>query len=398
MTEPLLTAEIAQAPVVKALDMIITQAVKDRASDIHIEPVEEALKVRYRIDGILHDAATLPKGAHSALLSRVKVLAGMDIAERRRPQDGHFTMEVQGGEVDFRVATIETAHGEMAVLRVLNRSASLMSLSELGFQPGALEAYNKLLTSPYGMVLVAGPTGSGKTTTLYASVAQLDAISNNIMTIEDPIEYRFPNINQIQVNEAAGITFAVGLRGIMRLDPDIILVGEIRDHETARVAVQAALTGHLVLTSIHANDAASAIVRLSDLGVERFLVTSAVIGSVSQRLVRKICPYCKSLAPVPPDEAAAYQQEMQEARTDFYKGRGCNMCSRTGYMGRIGVFEVLVMNDPIRALVTRGANAEEIRAEAIKSGMMTMRRDAMLKVKDGITTPREVLRNVFTIA
>jgi len=247
------------------------------------------------------------------------------------------------------------------------------------------------------MVLVSGPTGSGKTTSLYASLLRLDAAVQNIMTIEDPIEYHFGGINQTQVNEQAGLTFASGLRGIMRLDPDIILVGEIRDRETAVVATQSALTGHLVLTSIHANDAAAAITRLIDLGVEPFLVTSAVIGSVAQRLVRKLCSYCKMPAAVTPAEVSAYQMEMNELVTQFYAGRGCNMCSRSGYSGRVGVFEVMIMNDNIRAMINRNAPASEIRAEAIRSGMLTMRRDGMLKAKDGVTTPREVIRNVFTL-
>ncbi len=377
--------------------MIIAQAVKDRASDIHIEPTDKAVRVRFRIDGILHDVTQLPKGVHTAIVSRLKILGGMDIAERRRPQDGHFTLTVNGSEIDFRVASMDSAYGELVVIRVLNRSATLMSLTDLGFHPEVLRDYQKLLNSPYGMVLVSGPTGSGKTTTLYASIAQLDAVSHNIMSIEDPIEYRFQNINQTQVNPQAGITFASGLRGIMRLDPDIILVGEIRDQETARVAVQAALTGHLVLSSIHANDSAAAVIRLTDLGVERFLVSSAVIGSVAQRLVRRICKYCKTLAPGAPHEVAAYEQEMGEHKTEFYVGRGCNMCSQTGYSGRVAVNEVMVLSPAIQALISKDAPSDEIRKAAIRAGMMTMRRAGMLKVKDGITTVSEVLRNVFTM-
>ena len=280
--------------------MVINQAVTDRASDIHIEPGEDGVRIRYRIDGVLHDAALLPKGVQSALTSRVKVMAKMDIAERRKPQDGQFALKVGSEDVDFRVATIETSHGEKVVMRILNKSTSVFSLTELGFQPNTRDTYTQLLDSPYGMVLVSGPTGSGKTTTLYASLLRLDATSQNIMTIEDPIEYHFNGINQTQVNEQAGMTFATGLRGLLRLDPDIMLVGEIRDNETASVASQAALTGHLVLTTIHANDSASAITRLVDLGVEPFLVTSAVIGSVAQRLVRRLCSYCKTPSAVTP--------------------------------------------------------------------------------------------------
>ena len=396
--EPTLEAEaVAQAPVVRAVDMVITQAVRDRASDIHIIPVKDGVKVHYRIDGTLHESVTLPRGVHNALISRIKVLSSMNIAERRRPQDGQFSMKVGDKEVDFRVATAETSHGEMMVLRVLDKSASFLKLPELGFQPGPAQVYQNLLHSPFGMVMASGPTGSGKTTTLYASLNQIIGLGRNIMTIEDPIEYHFEVVNQIQVNRQAGITFASGLRAIMRLDPDIILVGEIRDAETAGTAVQAALTGHLVLTSIHANDAASALVRLIDLDVERFLVTSATIGAVAQRLVRRVCPYCREMAPVSPAEALAYQQEMQEVRHDFYVGRGCNFCSNTGFLGRVGVMEVLPVSDQIRSLLGRGATAHEIKEQAIKEGMVTLRRDGMLKARDGVTTPGEVLRNVFTI-
>lgn len=388
---------ITKAPIVRAVDMLVAQAVKDRASDIHIVPREDALKVFYRIDGILHEAVSLPAGIHSALTSRIKVLANMNIAERRRPQDGQFSTTVNENEIDLRVATAETSYGEMLVMRVLDKSVTLMELSQLGFQPVALQSIDNLLQSPFGMVLVSGPTGSGKTTTLYAALNRLIGTHRNVMTIEDPIEYNFEQINQIQVNRQADITFAVGLRAIMRLDPDIILIGEIRDAETADAAVQAALTGHLVLTSIHANDAAGAVVRLIDMGIEPFLVTSGVIGSVAQRLLRRVCPYCQSIVTVPANEAMAYQKEMDEVRTDFYAGRGCNFCSQTGFQGRVGAFEVLTLTDPVRTLVNKGAHAGEIKEQGIKDGMISMRRDGMLKAKDGITTPSEVIRNVFTI-
>ncbi len=388
---------VAQAPAVKAVDTLVAQAVQDRASDIHIIPAQDALKVLYRIDGILHEVVSLPLGVQQSLISRVKVLAGMDIAERRRPQDGQFGIVVENKEINFRVATSETYHGEMMVLRVLDKSVSLLKPSELGFQPSALASFDRLLQSPFGMIMVSGPTGSGKTTTLYSALSQLTGKGRNLMTIEDPIEYQFEGVNQIQVNRQAGITFAVGLRAIMRLDPDIILVGEIRDRETAEVAIQAALTGHLVLTTIHANDAAAAVVRLIDMGIEPFLVTSAVIGSVAQRLVRRVCSYCRTLAPVAPDEALAYQREMKEARTDFYSGRGCNFCSYAGFRGRVGVYEVLPIAGGIRQLVAKQATVAEIRETGIKDGMMTMRQDGMLKAKDGTTTPNEVIRGVFTI-
>lgn len=389
--------EVAQAPPVKAVDTIIAQAVRDRASDIHLVPSKDALKVLYRIDGVLHEAASLPLGVHQAMTSRIKVVSGMDIAERRRPQDGQFIETVEGQDINFRVATVETYYGEMMVVRVLNKQASIVQFPELGFQPSSLEAFQRLIQSPFGMIMVSGPTGSGKTTTLYAALQQLIGTGRNIMTIEDPIEYQFEGVNQIQVNRQAGITFPVGLRAVMRLDPDIILVGEIRDQETAEIAVQAALTGHLVLTTIHANDSAGAIVRLIDMGIEPFLVTSAVAGSVAQRLVRRTDSYCRTMVTVPGTEALAYQREMEQVRTDFYGGRGCNFCSYTGWRGRVGVYEVLPLTEQIRTLVTKRATASEIRQQAIKDGMVTMARDGMLKAQDGVTTPGEIVRSVFTL-
>ncbi len=394
---PLLeAAEVAQAPVVQAVDTILSEAVKERASDIHIVPRKDEVEILYRIDGVLHPAVSLPKEIHEPLLSRIKVLANMDIAERRRPQDGQLSLSIDGRDIDFRVATVESQQGEMMVLRVLDKSVSLLGLDELGFQPSALERYQELLRLPFGMILVSGPTGSGKTTTLYASLGQLVGTGRNIMTIEDPVEYHFEGVNQIQVNRQAGVTFPVGLRAIMRLDPDIILVGEIRDAETANTAIQAALTGHLVLTTIHANNAAAAIVRLIDMGVEPYLVSSAVAGSVAQRLVRRICPHCR----VPQRsaaEAAIYRRETGESHQEFFVGRGCNFCSYTGFLGRIGVFEVLIVSDRIRALINEKATAAEINEQAVKEGMITMRQDGMLKAKEGLTTPSEVMRSVFTI-
>jgi general secretion pathway protein E len=330
-------------------------------------------------------------------MTRIKVLANLNIAERRRPQDGQFGTKVGDKWVDFRVATVESGHGEMAVLRVLDKSMLLIRLPDLGMSPTTLQPFERLLSAPFGMILVSGPTGSGKTTTLYAALQQLDSNQRNIMTIEDPIEYGFKGINQIQVNRQANITFAVGLRAIMRLDPDVILVGEIRDTETATTAVQAAITGHLVLSSIHANDSVSALIRLIDMGVEPFLVTSAVIGSLSQRLVRRVCPYCGQLADVPSPESAAYEAEIGESKEKFMSGRGCNFCSRSGFLGRVGAYEMTTISDDLRKMVVKGAPASELKEEAIKSGMLPMRTDGMQKVKDGVTTPGEVLRNVFTI-
>jgi general secretion pathway protein E len=392
-----LDVDTAQSPIIQAVDMMLAQAVRDRASDIHIEPQEDCVLIRNRIDGVLHEAVRLPLGVHSAVMTRIKVMANLNIAERRRPQDGQFGADINNKRIDFRVATVEGSHGEMGVLRVLDKSLLLMRLADLGMNPSVLQPFEHVLAAPFGMILVSGPTGSGKTTTLYAALQQLDTKQRNIMTIEDPIEYTFKSINQIQVNRLANITFPVGLRAIMRLDPDIILVGEIRDKETATTAVQAAITGHLVLSSIHANDAVSALIRLIDMGVEPFLVTSAVIGSLSQRLVRRVCPYCGQIAEVPPQDAAAYETELGEKKNKFTVGRGCNFCSRSGFLGRIGVFELATVNDAIRKMVVSGVPASELKEEAIRDGMIPMRTDGMQKVSDGMTTPAEIVRNVFTI-
>lgn len=388
---------IAQAPVVRAIDLLIKQAVRDRASDVHIEPQEDKLRIRYRIDGILHDIMFLPLSVHPPLLSRVKIMSGLNIAERRRPQDGQITFDMGDREIDLRVATSNTVYGEMVVLRILDKSFAFLPLSEIGFRPETLEKYLLMVKSPFGMILISGPTGSGKTTTQYATVNQLDAIGRNIITIEDPVEYRFANINQMQVNPAAGVTFATGLRACMRLDPNVILVGEIRDAETAQIGIQAALTGHLVLSSVHANDTASVIGRMIDLGIEPFLLASAVIGVVSQRMVRRVCPYCSRPTPVSQDEQLAYEQAMNEKRSEFLIGVGCNFCSNTGYLGRTGVFEVMLMSEAIRRLTLSGAGADDIRAEAVKEGTMSLWHEGMLKVKEDITTPYEVIRNVFSI-
>lgn len=388
---------IAQAPVVRALDLIIAQAVRDGASDIHIEPQDDRLRVRYRIDGILHDAMSLPLGVHAPLLSRIKVLANLNIAERRRSQDGQFSVSTGGKEVDIRAATSNTVRGEMAVLRILDKAMSVLSLSDMGFLPECQKAYEHVLRSPYGMVLMSGPTGSGKTTTLYASINQLDRDEHKIITIEDPVEYRFNDISQMQVNPRANITFATGLRASMRLDPDVILVGEIRDEETADTAIQAALTGHLVLSSVHASDSVSSIYRLMDLGVEPFLITSALVAVVAQRLVRRVCSHCKAMTKVPDEERVAYNVEMGETREEFFYGKGCNSCAQTGYRGRMGVYEILILSEAVRRAVLRGASADEMRALAIEEGMVLMRRDGMMKAGLGMTTPYEVLRNVFVL-
>jgi len=385
------------APVASALRLIIDEAAKARASDIHIEPEEDKLRIRYRVDGTLQDVMSLPLRIHLPLTSRVKIMADMNIADHLRPQDGQFSIEAKGRPIDIRVATSPTVHGETTVLRLLDKSLGIIDLPHLGFSPEALAKYENMLKVPFGMILNSGPTGAGKTTTLYASVNKLDKISRNIITIEDPVEYRFANMNQIQVNPRAGLTFATGLRSILRLDPDIILVGEIRDAETATIAIQAALTGHLVLSSIHANDAIGVVFRLLDLGIEPFLVSSAVIGVVAQRMVRRICPDCCDYKEAPLMEQLAYANETGEKRTEFLYGAGCELCSYTGYRGRTGIFEVLPLSDNIRMQILKGASTMEIRQKAIEEGMIPLIKDGMLKVKTGITTPAEVLRNTYFI-
>jgi len=388
---------IAHAPIVRAIDLLIKQGVRDRASDIHIEPQEDKLRIRYRIDGILTDVMALPLNVHEPLLSRVKIMAGLNIAERRRPQDGQITFGMEDREVDIRVATSNTVNGEMTVLRILDKTFAFLPLPEIGFLPDVLGQYLKMVKTPFGMILISGPTGSGKTTTQYATVNQLDAIGRNILTIEDPVEYHFTDINQMQVNPPAGVTFATGLRACMRLDPDVILVGEIRDVETAQIAIQAALTGHLVLSSVHANDSVATIARIIDLGVEPFLICTAVVGIVAQRMVRRVCPYCSRPTEVTEDERVLYEEEMNEKRSEFILGAGCTFCANTGYLGRTGIFEVMVMTETIKKLTLSSASSGEIREQAYEDGMVSLWHDGMLKVQAGITTISEVMRNVFSI-
>ena len=387
----------AEDPVVRSVDMMLEQAVRDRASDIHIEPTRNSVVVRFRVDGMLKQMLTLPRGTHGALLSRLKVLAEMNIAETRRHQDGQFAVMFDKDEVFFRVATNDTTWGEMAVLRVLGRAEAILDLPGLGFPSDSLTVFRKMIQAPFGMLLVAGPTGSGKTTTLYGAVDELNRDQLNIMTIEDPVEYDFPGVNQIQVNRAAEITYGSGLRAIMRLDPDIILVGEIRDLETAETATKAALTGHLVLSSIHANDAPSALFRLANLGVERYMIGSSVIGIVAQRLVRKVCEHCREEIEPTVQEKLAYREAMDEEIRSYQGGVGCNFCSHTGFRGRTGVFEMLVINEATQQLFLDGASSFDLKAEAERQGMNPLRQDGMMKVKQGVTTPGEVIRNVFSL-
>ncbi len=387
----------ASSPAVEIVNLLITQGLRDRASDIHIEPQKDFLRIRLRIDGVLQDVAHLPNSTGAALASRVKIMAGMNIVERRRAQDGQISLNIDGRQLDVRVATIETIWGEKLVLRLLDRSRSLINLPQLGFSKRASAEYHRILHSPYGMLIVSGPTGSGKTTTLYASINELDKQARNIMTIEDPVEYMFDSINQSQINKLADISFAHGLRAILRQDPDIILVGEIRDRETAEIAVQSALTGHLVLSSLHATDAVGALLRFIDMGIEGFLVASSVNAIVAQRLVRKICEACRE-----PYEPAAEELDFADslglpAPKAVYRGQGCSRCNMTGYFDRIGVFEVLAMNDHLKRLVIARASHREILEAAVAGGMVPLRVDAWDRVTSGVTTVSEVLRSVYII-
>jgi len=387
----------ARAPAIQTLDLLIGQAVRDRASDIHIEPQEDRLRIRYRIDGVLHDMPSLPPEAHMSLVSRIKILAEMNVAEQRRPQDGRFSMQIGDKAVDIRVATMNTAYGERATLRILDKSLPLLTLPQLGMSAEALKSYQVMLNSPFGMILVSGPTGSGKTTTLYASINQFDRKERNIVTVEDPIEYHFKDISQTQVNAKAGITFPVGLRAIMRHDPNVILIGEIRDKDTASTAMQAALTGHLVLSSVHANDAIGVPFRLMDLGVEPYLIASTLTGIVAQRMVRRICAHCRVPSQPSPAEVMAYENEMKESPGVLHRGAGCKMCAGTGYLGRTGLFEVMVVTEEIRRMLLNSASTDAIRARALEEGLVTMKRDGMLKVKEGITSAAEVVRSVLSV-
>jgi general secretion pathway protein E len=394
---PDLVAATANAPVAAALNLVIEEAVKARASDIHIEPEEKRLRIRYRIDGVLHEVMSLPIKIHPPLTSRVKVMSDLNIADHIRPQDGQFSVEVKGKGIDIRVATSPTVHGEAVVMRLLDKSVAVLDLPQLGFSGDSLNKYQRMLSVPFGMIIISGPTGAGKTTTLYASVNTLDKVTRNIITVEDPVEYRFENIKQIQVNPKAGVTFAGTLRSMMRLDPDVILVGEIRDGETATIAIKAALTGHLVLSSIHANDAIGVVYRLLDLGIEPFLVSTVVTGTVSQRMARRICLNCAAEVEPSESERMAFQKATGEELESYLSGSGCDLCSFTGYRGRLGLFEVLVMSDKTRSLIAKGASAADVKEAAIAEGMITLLKDGMLKVKQGMTTVSEVLRNAYSL-
>jgi len=385
-----------EAPVVKLMNSIISRAVNDRASDIHIEPGERELRIRYRIDGVLHEVMTTNRSISNAMVSRIKIMSDLDIAERRVPQDGRVSMKVGSRAVDLRIATLPSIYGEKVVMRILDKSAGVVSLEDLGFLPYNLKRYEEAYTKPYGAILVTGPTGSGKTTTLYSTLDILNEADVNIITVEDPVEYRLDGVNQIQVNRKAGLLFATALKSILRADPDIILIGEIRDGETAKIAIEAALTGHLVLSTLHTNDAPSSINRLIDMGVEPFLVSSAIDTVLAQRLARKLCDKCKEQ--YAPERSVMEQlgwEGWEEAGIPvLYRAKGCKACSATGYRGRVAINEVLTVTEDIQRLTVDRKSSEEIRHSAIDSGMRTLRQDGMAKVELGLTSIEEVLRVV----
>ena len=387
---------VEDAPVVRLVDSIIQGAISGKASDIHVEPREHAMRVRYRVDGILYDMMQIPKRLQPAVTSRIKIMAGVNIAERRLPQDGRISVKSNGGEYDLRVSTLLTVFGEKVVMRILDKASVLLQLEDLGFLPDQQRLVESLIEKPYGMILSTGPTGSGKTTALYTALNRINSEDRNIVTVEDPVEYQLVGINQSQVHTGAGITFARGLRAILRQDPDIIMVGEIRDLETAEIAIQAALTGHLVFSSLHTNDAASALPRLIDMGVEPFLIASSVIAAIGQRLVRVVCRNCKTT--YRPDAKVLDELGVPpEKRKNlvFSRGQGCSTCSNRGYRGRTGVFEILRMNERIKRLVMEGKSALEIRDAAVADNMVLMQDCGRAKVLDGITTPEEVMRVVY---
>lgn len=388
-----LLAATGDTSVIQLVNIIVVQAVEEGASDIHIEPFEKEMRVRYRVDGILYERTSPPKNMHAAIVSRIKIMSQLDIAERRRPQDGRFGIKLKGRDVDFRVSVLPTAHGEKVVLRILDKSASARRLDELGFDDEALAKFKEAICAPFGMVLVTGPTGSGKTTTLYAALTEINQPEINIITVEDPIEYQMMGINQVQVNPDIDLTFAAGLRSILRQDPNVVLVGEIRDQETADIAIKAALTGHLVFSTLHTNNASGAITRLDDMGVEPFLISSSLLMVLAQRLVRKVCEGCKKEIEI--DSATLERCQYKAVPGEeprFCHGSGCHRCGGSGYKGRMSVMELLKMDDELRSLVVTRASAAEIKKVALKQGMQTLRMNALRKAAQEATTLEEVLR------
>jgi type IV pilus assembly protein PilB len=383
---------VEDAPIVKLVNLLISQAVQDRASDIHIEPAEKDVRVRYRIDGVLHEVMRSPKNIQAGVISRLKIMADINIAERRVPQDGRVSAVIAGKAVDLRVATLPTVYGEKVVLRILDKSTALLQLADLGFLPEALERYESAYSKPYGTILVTGPTGSGKSTTLYATLNQINDPSKNIITVEDPVEYRLPGINQIQVNNKAGMTFAAALRSILRSDPDIVLVGEIRDRETATTAVEAALTGHLVLSTLHTNDAASTPTRLIEMGVEPFLVGSSLDCIVAQRLARKLCTKCREGYAPPATDLETVGWDGEDEPPELFRPVGCGACGRTGYHGRFAIHEVLLVSEDLERMIVERGHTEDIKKVATAQGMMTLRAAGMAQARNGVTSVEEVLR------
>jgi len=382
--------EVPEVPVIKMVNAIIMAAVEEKASDIHIEPEDDLVRIRNRVDGVMHEKMTLEKKMLAPIVSRIKIMSKLDIAETRKPQDGKIRLKAENQDLDIRVSTFPTTHGENIVLRILEQSKVALGMGELGIDIEIIKKIEQLITKPYGMVLVTGPTGSGKTTTLYAALSKINSMDKNIITIEDPVEYQMPIIRQTQVNVKAGLTFATGLRNILRQDPDVILVGEIRDAETVTIAIEAALTGHLVFSTIHTNDAAGAITRLMDMQIEPFLISSSLVGVLAQRLVRTICEKCRESYTV--DAEVLRKLGVKTEQTKFYRGRGCHDCKRTGYTKRIGLYELLIVDEDIRRLMLARASGKEIKAVAIKKGMVSIRMDGLRKAEKGITTIEEVLK------
>ncbi|MCD6360622.1 MAG: Flp pilus assembly complex ATPase component TadA [Armatimonadetes bacterium] len=394
-------ADVAdEAPIIRIAKVLIQRAIQERASDIHVEPEAKGVRIRYRIDGVLHEIMKLPKYVHAPLISRLKIMANMNIAERRVPQDGRIHIRHAGDDFDLRVSTIPTTLGEKCVMRILDKRGIMIGLEALGMETDTLAEVAKLITQPNGMLLSTGPTGSGKTTTQYSVLNRINSVEVNIITIEDPVEYQLDGISQVHVNRKAGLTFAIALKYFLRQDPDIILVGEIRDLETSEIAIQAALTGHLVLSTLHTNDAPSTVTRMIDMGVEPFLIASSVIGSLSQRLARRLCDECKEEYTPPRDQLLGLGFDPDAPENEgvkFYKGRGCSHCRETGYRGRIGIFELMTMNTEIRELIVKRASADQIKEAALANGMITLADDAMRKAKKGLTDIDEILRVVSTM-
>jgi type IV pilus assembly protein PilB len=384
------------APVVRLTNLVIRQAIRDKASDIHIQPEANRVRVRLRIDGILHDVMTVPKKVQAPLVSRIKVMADMDIAEKRAPQDGRISLRVSGREFDFRVSTNPGVNGEKVVMRVLDKRGVQVGLNQLGIPATMMQDFESLVNRSYGIIAVTGPTGSGKSTTLYSVLNSINSPEKNILTIEDPVEYQLPGLTQTAVNERAGVTFATALRTFLRQDPDIILVGEMRDSETALIATEAALTGHLVFSTLHTNDAPTAVARMIEMGIEPFLIASSLIGVLAQRLVRVICPECKESYTPPAEAFRRLNLSVDSNSVTFCRGRGCERCRHTGYRGRIGIFEMMMITDSMREFVLRKAPTHEIRQHALEVGMITLQQDAMQKILEGVTTMEEALRVVYT--